>query len=315
MPIISLDQNKWIELAKAWKQPGKYPQQYKLLEDIADAQKEAKVIFPLTTANIYETFKISDEKRRNDLALFQATLSQGIVFVGRHERLTQQATNYIRECYDFKPLIRIEPSFLSDVHWEAFAGLHDPRLGIKPHMAKLIERRCRQNPIGSLLEHFTGNQDSFRRKAVGDWSKGATALLSRLEKRRDKVKGEPKDMQHRIYSALLVLDDIGFLNECVNNSGVPFENIFEMGDKNVLGLVPAIPTYRIERDLVVRLESHQRRLNENDLRDMQHFSTTIPYADCLISEKFFVNIAKQSKLDAAYNTRISTNIFDIREYI
>lgn len=315
MPIISLDQNKWVELAKAWKKPEDFPDQYELLKEIADAQNESKLIFPLTAANIYETFKISNEKRRNDLALFQATLSQGIVFIGRHERLTQQALNYMSEIYDLDPLIRIEPSFISDVHWEAFAGLRDPRLGVNPYMAGLIERHCRLDPIGALLGHLTGNEDAFRRTAVRNWSKGAADLLARLEVRRNKVKNQSKEMQHRIYSALLIHDDIDFLNKCVKISGAPIESIFGMGDKNVLGLVPAIPIYRIERDLVVRLESHQRELNENDLRDMQHFSTTIPYADCVISEKFFVNIAKQSKLDIAYNTKISTNIFDIREFI
>lgn len=315
MPIISLDQNRWIELAKAWKKPREFPRQYELLKDITDAQNESQLIFPLTTANIYETFKISNDRRRNDLALFQVTLSQGIVFIGRNKRLTQQAIDYIREIYDLKPLIRIEPSFLSDVHWEAFSDLEDPRLGIKPHIAKLIEHRFRQSPLGALLEHLTSNEGELRRQMVSDWSNGASILLKQLEARRNRLKNVSKEMQHRIYSAHLVIDNIDFLTQCVKKSGVPIENIFELGEENVRGLVQAIPTYRIERDLVVRLESHQRSLKENDLRDMEHFSTTIPYADCLVSENFFVNIARQSKLDVAYNTQLSTNIFDIREYL
>ena len=46
---------------------------------------------------------------------------------------------------------------------------------------------------------------------------------------------------------------------------------------------------------------------------MQSFCAVIPYADAIVAENMFVNLARQAKLDRKYQTRIYTSIFDLRE--
>jgi hypothetical protein len=50
------------------------------------------------------------------------------------------------------------------------------------------------------------------------------------------------------------------------------------------------------------------KINENDFRDMQAFCAVVPYADDVIAENQFVNLAMQAKLGARYGTRISTHL-------
>ena len=82
--IIFLDQNKWIDLARAVKYPADYSEQRRVLEFLVEEAKANRIVVPLTQTNIYEIHKINDPERRHDLAYVQATLSQGRVFRGRH---------------------------------------------------------------------------------------------------------------------------------------------------------------------------------------------------------------------------------------
>jgi hypothetical protein len=46
---------------------------------------------------------------------------------------------------------------------------------------------------------------------------------------------------------------------------------------------------------------------------MQSFCAIIPYADEVVGENQFVNLAQQAKLDRKYGTRITTKILGLRE--
>lgn len=70
-------------------------------------------------------------------------------------------------------------------------------------------------------------------------------------------------------------------------------------------------TYDAEREPVLRLERQIRPLEENDLRDMQSFCATLPYADVVIGENQFISLAQQAKLDKKYGTRITSNLLDL----
>jgi len=74
-----------------------------------------------------------------------------------------------------------------------------------------------------------------------------------------------------------------------------------------------VPIYYVEREIALRLEAQARPIKENDFRDMQSFCAIIPYADEVIGEKQFVNLAKQAKLDSKYGTKLGTDILSLGE--
>jgi hypothetical protein len=85
--IVYLDQNKWIDLARAAKYPAENSETRAILELLCAEAAAGRAVLPLTATNIYETHKINDPERRFDLAYTLATLSAGRVFRGRHKRL------------------------------------------------------------------------------------------------------------------------------------------------------------------------------------------------------------------------------------
>ncbi len=100
--IVFLDQNKWIELAHAVTQPTEFPKQRALLEAISEWIETGRLMLPLTAANIYETHKINDPRRRHDIAYLQACASKGVVFRGRHRRLETELNGSRWACPSLK---------------------------------------------------------------------------------------------------------------------------------------------------------------------------------------------------------------------
>jgi len=59
----------------------------------------------------------------------------------------------------------------------------------------------------------------------------------------------------------------------------------------------------------------ERSMDENDIRDMATFCATVPYADCVISENLFVNLAIQAGLDQQFGTVITTDLTEIAKFL
>jgi len=72
-----------------------------------------------------------------------------------------------------------------------------------------------------------------------------------------------------------------------------------------------IPTLNVELKLAISREAQTGSLKANDLGDVENFYTSIPYADVIVAEKNFVNLAKQTKLDKEYGVKLYTNFEDL----
>ncbi|MBB4261403.1 hypothetical protein GGD64_005453 [Bradyrhizobium sp. CIR3A] len=76
-------------------------------------------------------------------------------------------------------------------------------------------------------------------------------------------------------------------------------------------IINECPTYFIEREIGIRIEQQVRPIEENDFRDMQSFCAVVAYADIVVAENMFSNLATQSSLHKKYRTLITTKLADI----
>ena len=263
--IVYLDQNKWIDLARALKAPDEFPEHYVVLERLVAGAKAGELIVPVTQANIYETHKVFDRERRHDLAFTQATLSQGRVFRGRSKRVEVEATDVMRRAFGLEPLPRKPGWFLSTVFFEATI----------------------------------------------EWE--IDGLGGKVEAGRIRDANEPLSMRRRIYSANLVVDDLDLINGLILKADLPTTDGREIFRKCARKLITECPSYYIERELTLKLESLSRDITENDFRDMQTFGAIVAYADIVVAENMFSNLARQSQLDKRFDTRIFTSLLDLND--
>jgi hypothetical protein len=311
--IVYLDQNKWIDLARAVKDPDGYPEHYSVLEKLVEGAKAGRLIVPLTRTNIYETHKISDPGRRHDLAFTQVTLSQGRVFRGRHKRLEVEATDVMRRAYGLEPWPRAPHWFLSNVFFEATVEWENKRLGGK--VSPRVFEAMQQDPPRSLYDYLMNTPESVRVAAVKKFSEDSEKLRQRVEARRARDAGESLSMRRRIYSANLMVDDLELISGFISKAGLSTTNENEVLRKCARKLIAESPSYLIEREITLKLESQSRGIAENDFRDMQTFCAVVAYADVIIAENMFCSLARQAGLDKKFGTQIITNILELNDHL
>jgi hypothetical protein len=314
MPIVYLDQNKWIDLARAVKDHDREPEIFRVLEALIQAAKDHSVLFPLTATNLYETQKINDPDRRHHLAWVQATLSQGIVFRGRHRRLEVEVVDALRSAYGL-PLASRDPRwFLSNIFFESTLEVDDPRHTTIP-LPRVVEI-IRQNPQRCLFEYLVATPEDVRKLGVTNFSAGSNTLIEAIEARRQSHAKKSLSMRRRAQGALLVINERDLIYDFITKAQIPDKSANDVLREQARRIVADSPTYNIEREMVLRLEAqHDRRITENDLRDMQTFCAVVAYADIVVAENLFSNLARQANLDKQYKTAVTSKLLDLPRLI
>jgi hypothetical protein len=189
--------------------------------------------------------------------------------------------------------------------FEAFAEWRDARL---PPISERVVSYIQSQPAKCLYDYLAKTPEDIRIMAVQKFSQGSDQLRSRIEDRRVRHAGERLAMRRRIYSTLLMIDERELILECARGAGALWSEIRDIGHVNARKLINDVPTYYIERELAVRLEDQKRAIHENDFRDMQSFCSAFAYADQVIGENQFTNLARQAKLHKKYQTEVSSSI-------
>jgi hypothetical protein len=306
--ILYLDQNKWIELAHAVKSPDDYPAQYEILAALVADSNAGRLLVPLTDSNLYETQKIDIPERRNHLAWVQSTLSQGKVFRGRRKRLEIEVVDHMRSAYGLEPLPREPHWFLSDVHFEATAEFGDTRI---PQPSERVFAAIKSNPPYFMFDYLTGLPEDIRKMAVSNFSEGAEKLRQAIEDKRSKDASQPISMRRKLSGARLMINEIDLIQSLVRLADLPEKDEGSVFEKHARSIMSECPTYFIEREIGLRIEQQDRPIEENDFRDMQTFCAVIAYADIIVAENMFSNLAIQSGLHRRYDTLITTKLADI----
>jgi hypothetical protein len=307
--ILYLDQNAWIALAKAAKDPVAYPAEHAALTCVIEASQAGRILVPLSFANIYETAKINVPARRAHLAGVQSKISGGKVFRGRRRILEETLLRHIGSRFSVKVAPLPADWFLSDLWFESVADYTPEQYGFE--VTQRVLDIMRQDPAFELFDFLAGGDDAARLAAVRQFSAGSAALIARLEARRQLAAGEPFALRRRAYSARLLIDEIDFVFKIAKRLGLPWTGISDIGASLAKSLVAEVRVLNVERELVVRLEDQKRELTENDLRDMDSFTTALPLADIFVAEKPFVNLARQARLGEKYDTMLLTSITEL----
>ena len=231
-----------------------------------------------------------------------------MVFRGRHRRLEVEIVDLLRARYGLSPVPREPRWFLSDVFFELTAEIGDSRL---PQASERVLAAIRKEPARFMYDDLANTPDGIRMAAVARFSEGSENLRRSIEARRAPNANESLSMRRKISSANLMIYELDLILSFVRKAGLlePDENIILRN--NARSIINECPTYYIEREIGLRTEAQSRAIEENDFRDMQALCAVTAYADIVVAENIFVNLAVQAGLDRRYGTFITTNLADI----
>ena len=310
MQILFIDQNKWIDLARAasGKPDGDaYVDIYRALSAAVDAKQ---VLLPLTISHIIETAKRNDPESRLALARVQAILSKGSVYRSRKARLLVEMRNSLHAIFSEHAIELPENWAIVRGFMQAFEPFDT--LTATPDQAlrsKLINQLL--DPESQYVDYMQNQDDEMRRQAVAAFTSESASLLARIEERRSIMVGSNIDLRYRAYSAKLFLEHQGFVAHMLDVIGHSVDDMKALGDKAVLQFMKGVPTLNVEAEIAARLEIQAGALEQNDIRDVQSFCTAIPYSSRLVAERDFTSLARQAKLDSKYGVLLHTNLTEL----
>lgn len=308
MKILYLDQNKWIDLARADKDPLAKPNHTLALTKIVDAVQSGNLLVPLTASNIYETQKINDLPRRKVMAKIQAALSNGIVFQCGRFRFRQELTGFLLEQFGKSNGEQLDAWFLSDFFLDAFA---ERRESNKEDWFDSAFKLNQANSQAALYSYLFDLPPETRTTAVKRYSESSVELISQIEQRKSLVSGLNAKKHGDVYRAQLLSDHIDEIISIANEQGIPWRSIFDIGEVMARRIISDLPYFSVETDLIVKLERSDHTLNENDLRDMQNMSAVLPHSSFVVIEKGFAALAIQSRLHQKFGVNIMTDISEL----
>jgi hypothetical protein len=304
--IVYLDQNKWIDLARAVAAPEDHPEDRTLLEFLCEKVEAGQIRLPLTASNLYETHKLNDPEQRFNLAYTQATLGRAEVFRGHRRRLEMEAAHVLSKLYQMEWTAPDPDWVFSTLFLEAHMEADDPRL--ETPIPEQILALMRAYPQQAMVDHLAGGPDDIRRAAISKFEAGCEALRVDIEARRIRHGGESESMRRKIYSVLLVVEQQEILIAAADRVGLPWERLKENNGSAIRTLVRETPTLLIEREIALKLEAQARPIHVNDMRDLRNFATLLPYADIIVAENQFTNLARQAGLGDRFCVGLETDL-------
>jgi hypothetical protein len=311
--VVYLDQNMWIDLARAAGAPQNHPRDREILELLCAKTEAGGIRLPLTTTNLYETHKVSDPALRASIAYTQACLSGAEFFRGRRRRLQIEIARVLSAIYELS-WTEPDPNWVfSRLFFEADFELGDPRLSLD--ISAPLVAAARRNPQVALFDYLAHIDETVRAGAVARFEAGSDALRANIEARRAEHRAESLSMRRRIYSVLLVLDDQQEMIAVADQLGLPWRCFEDNNGAAMRRVARETPAFIIEREIGLKLEALARPIHVNDMRDMRNFVTAVPYADVILAEKFFTTLARQAGLERRFGVRLGTCLEDLRSLI
>lgn len=304
MEILFLDQNKWIDLAKAHSGKEASEPLIETHRHLLSLLNRGELIVPLTSANIIETSKRNDSTSRLDLAKTQAEFSKGLVFRSRRIRLEVEIQNALRKLFGYEP-VSLPPNWVIVPNF--IRAFDESELSLTA-MAALTDKYS--DPKEIYLDFMRHQDDQVRRQAHVNYLQESTSLVKRIQTRRLLFANYGKDLRQRAYSVNLFLEHQNLIIKSLVGLGHTFYEMEELGSDVFINFFENIPTLNVEVKLAVGREAQTGILKTNDLGDFENFSTATPYSTIIVAEKNFVALAKQTKLDEVYNIKLYTKLED-----
>jgi hypothetical protein len=301
--ILCLDQNKWIDLARAHYGRADGAPFVDVLKAVRQAVSLGRLMVPILASNLAEVSEPADEGRRLRLAEFMLDLSGNCSMVNPRPLRKCELKAGLQLLFLQQPGSRCPRS--RTVRWGIFAalgrapssenpllqhGLYEPELAVLAMVAALDREDIRQ-----LREHDKRAEAAFNRAREAGLPE---------EQRRD---AEFRALLERGTTA----DD---LFEAANKLSIDHDQLGEWLETNRVAFADTVPNIDVaSRLLFARDRNPDHKTHQNDLKDLVFLEVAIPYGNIVVAEKSWAHLANAVKLGERYDTRILTDARELPE--
>jgi hypothetical protein len=316
---VYLDQNKWIDLARA--ETG-HPLGAPFVDALAvfkRAVDEGRACFPLSSAHYFETGKQSNLQRRIALARTMVRLAGQLRIAPPHDIVPWEVRCALIKVLDLpRPLpekqifgsgvahafAAPQLRFTSSPTWRGITLPAEVQEMLRPIVEAECEARVLADYVPSdgracvrlhLEDHsaLTGNRFADGQRAVARW-------ISELGRNR---LGD-------VMLATAFADISDPLALAATELGITAEQLAD----NARDIIDQIPSRWVEMKLRSQRQANPQKLWEgNDLNDVISLSIAVPYCDVVVTEKSWASLITAAKVGKPFGTLVTRHLNDLVE--
>lgn len=313
---VYLDQNKWVDLARA-------ATGHRLGERFVDALAAARAAiatgtasFPIDIYRYLETGKRSDDRSRIDVADVMFELSQQHTLAGSSALLPAEIDQALKRRFGRPEQPRQRKVFgVGLSHITAGAVTHPlfdssklPAIGkiLSPHELIKVEQiyndlvgreMLRMGPDAAREAGFDPSNTELAQRFV-DYENSIAAAIHD-----GKLSGHLLDLAVRA-------SDLGSIQgpvtEALNRIGMDWDNfIAQTSPSDLTSFVHDLPIRNVTNLMrSVRLRQTEQKWELNDFNDLSALPVAAVYCDVVVTEKQWVHWLRQGKVDERYETKL-----------
>lgn len=313
---VYLDQNKWIDLARA--RTGVSDEFVGVLECARFGVEIGAVSFPLSLIHYMETWNTRSSRRRLDLAMTMVALSRFHTMAVQRALITAELTRALNSAlgrpavqnvqvfgvgfshasgrprnvfmppdgYQYPPGVRAQVSEWGTnlLEWVALSGpgVDLPVEGIDLEPARMVSEQYRRGQ-----------------------SEGAKRLVGQA----------PGDVEAQVFAEdLFDLLDTG--RDRLDEWGITIEEIMSLSGTELDAFWSAVPTqdamYRLRR---LKLQNPQHPWKKGDLADIGALSCAVVYCDIIVTEREWAHFLRRSGLPERHSTVVLDDLAELTQHI
>ncbi len=309
---IYLDQNKWIDFARAVLDKPKGAEFKEVSNKIISKVESGEWVLPISIVHIMETINIKDEVRKEEFSKILFDYSKANTICSYNKISKYEFVNAWLEIFG-------ESIDVKDILFEQnICNLLD------------IDNDDYDKPMYKLINNIINSQDvlfNLTNSSIFDtivsterteWESFAATTEIARNNLIANVKDDSKRFKYIIVDEYKRLETAsneamtlearkrGLLNDaCIKRAHDYIQNNFEEW-------LQKLPSLFVRANLCLqRYKNTSKPFDRNDVKDMAFLSTAIPYCDIVITEKSWTSHTKSSGLDKMYGTKILSNLNDL----
>lgn len=313
MKYVYLDQMHWVALLKAEKGRSDGADFIEVLGAVKDAVATRRAVFPLSHAHMMETARVPRPQQRVELAGLMTRLSMGVVLRRSRPTVEFQLRNAVRRMFG-QPLLEPEPSPFG-------RGVEDASCFDVWNLPDMTpERAARLRSLldapNAWIDLLSYKNEASRKAAITSVDRIGREAVDEYTHRRKIWAGADAKLTRRAYGVLLTKTFWVKLQLFLREVGHTVDEWGNAGPQRLMEFWESIPALHVEMELATQMDRQRSKpWTTHDDRDIAFLSLAIPACDVVVTEAYWVDLARRRKLDLRYGTVLLSDLRDLPRHI
>lgn len=313
MQTIALDQNHWIYLARAYHgKPG--GAQADILNALSAAVRSGGIRLPLSFLHLVELLRHETQERRIRLAEVFDLLAAGWFMATWPYVLPLEIDRAVAQALGSPP--PPHPEVIGRGFLFGMAPRECLELGrhLKRGNLEKIERIA--SLPGAILDLVASSDEVNRTAQNTSIAQRNTADAASLDQGRHSLRGESKDLRHRVKLANYTLLFQDQLAQSLGRYGIAFRDFCSRGVEFLVDFWSRIPSLHVDCELsLYRDRQWSRAVHPNDFADIGHLVLSIPYCSVVVTERFWARAIQETGLAARYGIAVCSTLDELKSLL